>query len=562
MKRRLLPALICAALALPVLAIEAHGAEVPSTALPKQELTPPILYEFLLAELAGARGDLALSLEVYGDLARKTRDPRIIRRAAEIALFSKHYDSALEITKLWVEVEPDSTQAHQMLTSLQAAAGKTDDLEAALSLRLSAAGETVGAVLMQINHSLARYPDKKAAQALVDRVTSPYLGIAEAHYARAQAAFGAEDLPRAVSELDQAVVLRPDWEQAALARAQMTKDIGDASRFLGKFVTANPKAKDARLAYARSLVAQKQFDQARQEFRTLLAEYPENGDVVYAVAVLSLQLEDVGEAETQLKRLVGMNHNESDRARVYLGQIAEDRKQPDEAIKWYGEVAVGSEQYLAARMRIARTLVHQKKLDDARRALQETTAADQDERAQLLIAEAQILRDAGKPIDAYAVLSEGLAANPDQTDLLYEAAIMAEKIGRIDVVEPYLRRLIELKPDQAHAYNALGYSLAERNERLDEALQLIDKALSLSPADPFILDSKGWVLFRRGDAIGALDVLQKAFTVRADPEIAAHLGEVLWTLGRQDEARKTWDEAMKTSPDNEVLVGTVRKFAP
>lgn len=562
MKRRLLPALIIAALALPAFAVEMDSADPLSADLPKQELTPPILYEFLLAELAGARGDLALSLEAYVDLARKTRDPRVIRRAAEIALFAKRYDVALEVTRLWVEVAPDSPQARQMLTSLQAATGSSDDLEATLSKQLAAAGNTVGGLLMQLNRSLARHPDKKAAQQLVDKLTAPYLGLAEAHYARAQAAHSAGDVARSVAELDQAVVLRPDWEQAALARAQMTQDTGDAARFLGKFIAANPAAKDARLAYARSLVAEKRFIDARKEFQTLLAEHPDNGDVVYAVAILSLQLDDVGEAEAQLKRLIGMNHNEGDNARIYLGQIAEDRKQPDEALKRYGEVTAGSGQYLPARMRIARVLVRQEKLDDARKTLQETAATTVAERAQLLIAEAQLLRDAGKPGDAYGVLAEGLSANPDQPDLLYEAAIAAEKAGRIEAVEPYLRRLIQIKPDQAHAYNALGYSLAERNERLDEAQQLIDKALELSPEDPFILDSKGWVLFRRGDANGALDVLKKAFAVRADPEIAAHLGEVLWTLGRQEEARQTWSEAMKASPGNEVLVGTVRKFAP
>jgi tetratricopeptide (TPR) repeat protein len=562
MKRRLLPALIAATLALPVFAVEVDSADPPSADLPKQDLTPPILYEFLLAELAGSRGDLALSLEAYMDLARKTRDPRIIRRAAEIALFAKRFDSALEASKLWVEVAPDSPQARQMLTSLQAATGSSEDLETSLSRQLAAAGDTVGGVLMQLNRSLARAPDKKVAQQLVDKVTSPYLGLAEAHFARAQAAHGAGDMVRSVAELDQAVALRPDWEQAALARAQMTQDTTDAARFLGKFVAANPTAKDARLAYARSLVAEKRFIEARKEFQTLLAEHPDNGDVVYAVAVLSLQLDDVGEAETQLKHLVGMNHNESDSARVYLGQIAEDRKQPDEALKWYGEVDAGGSQYLPARMRMARVLVRQEKLDDARRTLQETAASTSAERAQLLIAEAQLLRDAGKPGDAYGVLAEGLAANPDQPDLLYEAAITAERAGRIDVVEPYLRRLIQIKPEQAHAYNALGYSLAERNERLEEAQQLIDKALEISPEDPFILDSKGWVLFRRGNTQGALDVLKKAFSVRADPEIAAHLGEVLWSLGRKDEARQTWGDAMKATPGNEVLGGTVRKFAP
>jgi Flp pilus assembly protein TadD len=211
---------------------------------------------------------------------------------------------------------------------------------------------------------------------------------------------------------------------------------------------------------------------------------------------------------------------------------------------------------------MAQVQVHQQKIDEARRTLHETTATSPDERAQLLIAEFQFLRDAGRAEDAYAVLTDGLAIYPDQPDLLYEAAMAAEKADKFDTAETYLRKLIALRPDYAHAYNALGYTLADRNIRLDEAQQLIDKALELAPDDPFILDSKGWVLFRRGDALAALDVLKKAFSMRPDPEIAAHLGEVLWSLGRQNEARQTWSDAAKANPDNAALAGTMRKFIP
>jgi tetratricopeptide (TPR) repeat protein len=562
MKRRLLPALIAAAMALPVLAQDAPDSPEPATTtLPKQELTPRILYEFLLAELAGSRGQVGVSLEAYMDLARSTRDPRIARRAAEIAMFARRYDAALEATRLWSEAAPESPQPRQMLIALQAATGRDADLEATLAPELAAAGKNVGVPLLQLNRALARYPDKKAAQALVDRLTAPYLGVSEAHFARAQAAHAANDTPRALTELDQAIALRPDWEPAVLARAQMTRDSGEATRILSKFVAANPAAREARLAYARNLVSTKQFAEARQQFKLLLADNPDNGDVVYAVAVLSLQLNDVAEAEKQLKRLIEMNHGESDAARLYLGQIAEERKQPEEALRWYGEVTSGS-QYLPARLRVAQLLVRQQKLDEARRTLQETSAATPGERAQLLIAEAQLVRDAGRQNDAYTILTDALKSQPDQPDLLYEAAMMAEKLGKIDDAEPLLRHLIAVRPDHAHAYNALGYSLADRNTRLDEAQQLIEKALQLAPDDPFILDSKGWVLYRRGDLPGALDVLKKAFGLRADPEIAAHLGEVLWALGRKDDARQTWGEAMKTSPGNETLVGTVRKFEP
>jgi tetratricopeptide (TPR) repeat protein len=207
-------------------------------------------------------------------------------------------------------------------------------------------------------------------------------------------------------------------------------------------------------------------------------------------------------------------------------------------------------------------LAKQGKLDEARRQLEGAETTTPQEKVQLLIGEAQLLREAGKVADAHAVLAAGLEAQPDQPDLLYETALLAEKLGRAEELETRLRRLIELRPDHAHALNALAYSLAERNERLDEASALLDRALQLAPNDPFILDSKGWVLFRQGASQAALEVLKTAFGIRPDPEIAAHLGEVLWTLGRQAEARTTWDKARRDNPANEALTETIKRLSP
>jgi tetratricopeptide (TPR) repeat protein len=579
MKPRLLP-LLLATIALSVQAADdagkavdkgsgqlaegvAHPVAEPAKAsnLPKRDLTPEMFYQFLLAEIAGSRGELGLSSEAYVDLARTTRDPRVARRAAEISLFARRYEAALEAARLWASLDPESAPARQMITGLLIVSDRSDELTVHLGRQLKAAGGQVGTMLMQLNRMLARTTDKRVVQRVVNKVTEPYLGLAEAHFARAQAAHGADDAGRALMELDRALALRPDWEEAALVRSQLTRDGEEATKFLGDFVTANPAARDARLGYARALVGQKRYEEAHREFDRLLTDNQDNNDVAYAVAVLSLQLNRLDEAEKLFKRLIDAQHAEIDNARIYLGQIAEKRKQWDQAVAWYTQVPPGS-QYLAARMRMAMAYERQNRLAEARRVFQESAAASPAERAQLLIAESQLLREANLLGDAYAVLEAGLSRQPDQSELLYEAALVAEKLGRNDVLERNLRRLIELKPDHAHAYNALGYSLADRSERLDEALQLIDKALALAPDDPYILDSKGWVLFRRGEAGAAIDVLKKALSLRADPEIAAHLGEVFWSLGRKDEARKTWNEAIEANPGNAALVGTIKKFQP
>ena len=531
--------------------------------LPRQELTGQILYQSLLAEIAGQRGNLGLSVSAYLDLARSTRDPRYARRAAEMALHGRDVQTALQAARLWAEIDPESALARQMLAGLLVSANRLDELPQHVAKLLAQEGDNLGDGLMRLNRLFARYPDKQAVLAIIEQLTVPYVGLAEAHYARAQAALHAGAWQRGVEEADKALGLRPDWDTAAMLKAQLQRaEAPEASlETLRRHLAAHPQAREVRLQYARGLVGARRFPQARAEFQRLLGDYPDNPDVIYAVAVLSMQLSDWDTAEANFSKLLGRDFTEADTVRLYLGQIAEERKQFDVALRRYAEVAPG-EQYLAAQLRIAQLLARQGQLDAGRRHLQALRAAGQADRIQLLLAESQLLRDAGQTREAYSLLAESLAAQPEQPELLYEAALLAEKIGQHDVLEANLRKLIALKPDHAHAYNALGYSFAERNQRLAEAEQLITKALQLSPDDPFIIDSMGWVLFRKGDSAGAVLHLQRAYSIRPDPEIAAHLGEVLWLLGRQDEARRTWQEAAKANPGNEVLAEVIKRYAP
>ena len=531
--------------------------------LPQQELTGQILYQTLLAEIAGQRGNLDLSASAYMDLARSTRDPRVARRAAEMALHGRNLDMALQATRLWVEIDPESSQAHQMMAGLLVSANRLDELQPHVAKLLAQEGENLGDGLMRLNRLFARYPDKKAVLTMVEQLTQPYIGLPEAHFARAQAALNAAEWRRGVAGADKALDLRPDWDLAVMLKAQLqrTESPEAAIETLRTYLAGHPQAREVRLQYARNLVGARKFSQARTEFQRLLGDFPGNVDVIYAVAVLSVQLSDWEAAEENFKKLLGKDFAEIDTVRLYLGQIAEERKQFDAALRWYAEVAPG-EQYLAAQLRIAQLLARQGNLDAGRRHLQEVRAAGNADRIQLLLAESQLLRDGGRTQEAYELLAGGLATQPEQSELLYESALLAEKLGRHEAMEASLRKLIRLKPEHAHAYNALGYSFAERNQRLEEAEQLVLKALQLSPDDPFIIDSMGWVLYRKGDNQGALTHLQRAFSIRPDPEIAAHLGEVLWALGRRDEAKRIWQEAAKAHPGNEGLAEVIKRFAP
>jgi tetratricopeptide (TPR) repeat protein len=544
---------------------EAEELDKARAKLPNVELTPQLLYGFLLAEVAGQRGQVADSAELYLELAKETRDPRIARRATEIALHSRRLDTALQAARIWRETDPDSTAARQAMIGLLAAVGQFDELKSALPPLLAAEPQFLARNLLNLNRLFSRGGDRKSVREIIDNVTAPHLNLPEAHFARAQAAFEARELPAARESINRALELRPSWEAAALFRAQLTEDRGEALMALGMFIAANPQAREARLAYARALAGDKRYVEARREFRILLeqsaADPAKSGDIVFAVAVLSLQLNDTQDAEKHLRRLVEIGHAEADKARFYLGQIAEDGKRWDEALKWFDAVGRG-EHYLTARLHAANVMAKQGKLEAARQHLAASEVVNPRERTQLLIGESQLLREAGRNADAHAALTAALAQQPDQPELLYEVALLAEKLGRVDELESRLRRLLEIKPDHAHAMNALGFSLADRNLRLDEARTLIERALELAPNDPFILDSKGWVLFRQGQSQAALDVLNQAYGIRADPEIAAHIGEVLWSLGRKDEARRTWDVARKEHPANEALAATIKRLSP
>jgi len=538
--------------------------EQPQT-LPQQELTPSIFLKFMVAEIALQRGQQNVAVQTYLDLAYETKDPRIAQRAAIVAWNAHATSQALEAATLWMQVDPDSAQARQVLATLLIGQSQLADARPLMEKLLAANQTNSGAVFLWLNTLLARYPDKAAALQFVQQLATPYGTVPEAHYAVARAAWNAERSGIALTEVRSALKLRPDWEQAALFQGQMLQHSSDdaALAYFREYLAANPRAVDLRLSYARLLVNAQKFDEARGEFQKLLQEFPENAQVSMAVALLSLQLRDYDAAETQLKHVLDTDYKDPELARFYLGQLAEERKRYDEALKWYASITSG-DQYVPAQARYASTLVKQGNLPEARKYLRklQTQAASEDQRVQLVQAEAQLLSDVNQYGEAYEVLDRALQKAPDSTDLLYDHAMIAEKLDRMDVLEANLRRVIQIKPDYAHAYNALGYTFADRNTRLPEAYDLIEQALKLAPDDPFIIDSMGWVLYRMGKNDESLGYLKRAFDLRPDPEIAAHLGEVLWNAGQHDEARKVWNMALKDDPDNTVLLATVKKFTP
>jgi len=525
------------------------------------DLSEPMLYELLLGEIALQRGDPALAARTYLDLARKVRDPRIARRAVEVANQARMPELALEGARTWYELEPESLSALQVFAALLVSSRRIDEAEPLLEKLLAAPGVQPQNGFMQMGRLLAGNPDKSANLRVVKKLASRYPNLPNAHFAVGQAALAAGDDAEAVEAARRALALRPDWDAAAVLESQalQKRSPAEAAKRLGEFVEKNPGSREGRLNYARALVLDKRYAEARKQFETLLAANPGNAEVVYAVGLLAHQLKDYQTAEQNMKRLLGMGWRDQNAVRFQLGQIAEEQKQWPEALRWYGEIDEG-EHVMPARMRSAHALGKQGKIDEARAFLRKVASDHPEQQVQLVVAEAQVLREANRHRDAYEVLAEALKKAPDQPELLYDSALTAEKLERFEVLEANLRKLIEVKPDHAHAYNALGYSFAERNLRLPEARKLIEKALELAPEDFFIIDSLGWVQYREGDLKGAVATLRRAYDGRPDAEIGAHLGEVLWMLGERDEAQRIWDEALKSAPDNETLQKTIQRL--
>jgi len=531
--------------------------------LPNVELSDELLYEFLLTEIANQRGYKALAAQGSRDMARKTRDPRLAKRAAQLAVESGDMNKSIDALRRWQELEPASPLAARMLSSILLRGGKLDEAQPELVKILEAEKENPGNTFFQIFQMLAPYPDKPAALKLMRDLAQPYPRIAEARWSVAQLARLAGNNELAMDEVRQARSLRPEWDMAVSLEAQLLQKSApqQALEVLRRYLSDYPDAHEIRLQYARTLLEQKQFKASRDEFQRLAKAAPDNPDLAFAIALISLQLNDLQDAEEQLQRALEKGKKDRDTVQYYLGQLNEAKEDEDRAMAHYREVKGGEYQF-AAQLRVAYLLNKRGKLDEARQYLQQARATDNQQRVQLLLTEAQLLRGANRPDEAYQVLQQGLAKLPNHPDLLYEAAMLADKLVKYEVSEQLLRKLIQIKPDHAHAYNALGYSFLERNERIAEAVELVEKALQLAPDDAAIMDSVGWGYYRSGRLDESVKLLRRAFASNPDPEIAAHLGEVLWMRGDQEEARKIWQDSLKANPGNERLQTVIKRFMP
>ena len=549
-------------------ATDNEGAAAALDGLPKVALSEELMYKFLSAELSNQRGEHFAAYATMLSIARSSGDPRLARRALEFALSGSLAAEALKAGQLWHELAPKSEEASQALLGLQLANGRFDEAKQALAQQLAAATPvTLPVAIAGVQRQLARVQDRARAIAMLRELLDPYRDSLDARLTLAQVAMISGDRAAALREARDALTRFPNSELAALTLAQIIENKADAAKALADFLQKNPKAREVRLAHARMLFEQGKVADAKKEFQTLLQQYPKDQTTLYALGLLSVQVNDLKDAETYLSAYVKTLDGKPDRERdssqalMVLAQIAEDRNDYAAALKWLGLIDNSNQgNAFSALLKRAQLTAKSGKLDAARAMLSQADVDSDDERVKLVVAEAQLLRDAGKLQDALKLIEDALDANKDNTDLLYEHAMLAERLKQFDTMESSLRQIMKVAPDNQHAYNALGYSFADRNVRLPEAYDLIKKANEIAPDDAYIMDSLGWVEFRLGRFEKAEATLRRAYGLKPDPEIAAHLGEVLWARGREEEAKQLWRNANAKDPKNETLKGTLQRL--
>jgi len=528
-------------------------------------LRPEFIYKYLVGEVAGQRGDIGTSGAIFYDLARTEKDPRLAERAAKIAAFGNITNLAVPAIKLWAELDPSSTEAQQAMTEMLIATGKLSDTEPYLR-RLLAKEDTRANGFLYINSLLNRSPDKTAVLELVQSLAKPYPDLAEAQFAVAQAAWNAAQDGAALDAINKAATLRPDWDLAALLKGQilLRKSPQAAIDFYDGFVKQHPDANEVRINLAKILVSQKQYDAAKKHYPIVIEQAKNSpsknvADVTAIVGLLCFQSGDYAAAQTYFQEALALDFKDADQIYLYLGQTAEKLQQNDEANSWYNKIPLGP-RYLEAQISLAQLVARTQSVDKAIDQLDDIENLNTEQQIIVIQSQASLLAKAKRDTESFDLLDKAVKNLPNTPDLVYDYALAAERVQKFDVMESELRRAIAVKPDFAAAYNALGYSLADRNIRLDEAISLIEKALSISPNDHYMLDSLGWAHYRKGNLDEAINYLQQAYSINPDPEIAAHLGEVLWHKGRHEQAKKIWNDALSINPDNEVLVTTANKF--
>ncbi len=530
---------------------------------PDFEFADDPFYRLLIAEFAGQRGHMDVAIEHYLALAESLRDAALAERATRIAVFARDNDAALSAAKLWVELDPEDMEARQIVAAMFIRHGDAAAALHHLEYVLSKESDHPGNRLRMIANLIGPEEDRATALDVMEQLMEKVGDDTDALLTYALLAIRAEQLDRARDAMNRIVErteLSSNVAMAYLAVLQKQDKLAEAVGWLEHVLSINPKQFGLRLIFARLLADANRYEEARVQFILLSEESPDNTDIILALGLLNLQASRADDATANFAQLLELETRE-DEAHFYLAQIAESRDRHEEAIEHYRAVENGAN-FFTAQLRLALVMSSTGAIDEALEYLSNVIVENDEQGFHLVRAHGEMLTEYDRLDEAMEVYDAALDDGAYNTELVYTRAMLAEKMGRIDVLESNLRRIIAEEPDNAQALNALGYTLADRTERYDEALELITQALELDPEDFYILDSMGWVLYRLGHLEEAVEFLEKARDLRSDPEVAAHLGEVLWVMGDRDGARDVWDSALRDTPNDKKLLDVIERLTP
>ncbi len=522
-----------------------------------------LMYELMIAELAGRRGYLDVATDGYLRAAKRTDDPRVAERATKLAVWGREWDKAKEAADRWLEIEPDSGEARELLAQVLMRSDQTEGeaLDQFASLVDNAEDREV--VLNDIYILLSRESDRPAVLATLKGLQSRFPDEPQAHVNVARYLLQQNDRDAALIAVQQALEADPQHGEALLMRAQILSSQGKPAEGLSDIKTAldNDEGNlSLRIGYARLLADVGRYSEASEQLEYLFENADGNADVLLSIGLLALDSKRTDAAKRYLEALKDTGDHR-DQAHYYLARISDQQQDFEQAISYYEKVGEG-DLYLSAQLRSAELYAASDQVDLGIERVRSLSSLLPDPAMQpiLITAESRMLQDAGRNEDAFGVLSEGLQKYPLNGELLYARALAADRISDTDTLISDLNKLIEAEPDNANALNALGYFLADDNQRLDEAEQYLERAMNLKPDDPAIMDSLGWLRFRQGNSEAAIRLLERAYELLPDGEIAAHLGEVLWVSGDKSAARSIWDKALSLSPDHEKLINTMERL--
>jgi len=521
-------------------------------------------YNLMVAEIALNQGNTEVAIKHYLDVALEQDNPAIAERAVRVAVFGENLEAAVVAAQRWIELDPNRVEARQVIAAIYIRQDKIQEAFVYIDELIQTSDlddaelfpPLLGILAREKNVSTVLAVSLLIAQKNPDRAYAQYLhGMLSAQNGRAEAALEYLDRSLALGEI----------EGVHATRAKILLSLGrsdEAVVSLHKAVENNPDDQALRLTYARLLVDIKDYEKAWVEFEKLHRDSPDDAELLYTLGLLSLESQRLDDAEKYMKMLVELKQREGE-AQYYLGRIYENRKQYDQAIEWYGQVHVGEYKF-DAQLRIADMLGISGRTDEAIEHLDAILKGSQSDGSlvRIYLAKGELLRAARRYEQSLEVFNTALEIVPGNSDLLYSRALVAEKLGRIDMLEADINTILKTEPNNAHALNALGFTLADQTDRYEEAYAYLKRAIEINPDDAAIIDSWGWIHYRMGDYDKAIALLRTALSRFDDAEIASHLGEVLWVSGNQDEARSIWQKALKKSPDAPALHSVMQRFIP